>query len=262
MYDHGNLGDIIKHAWLAEVTLLLARRHPAVPFRYADSFCGRPPYPLANAFRPRLESLKGLRYLAIQHELFQNGRYQGSTGLVRAICRAEGIPVELYVSDQNAAALQACLDTIPECRQLRIDPNDGYASLEVESGLDLILLDPFSDFVPKAAKGDLCERIVCSAKKSSILVFVLNWAGHPPAYNDYLEQLKHALQAEDKKATIGRLPPHPRNQTAECKYWFEMLFVPGDHLPEVDREAVFDTLRILTGQLWNLLWPELGFLSY
>jgi 23S rRNA A2030 N6-methylase RlmJ len=147
MYDHGNLGDIIKHAWLAEVTLLLARRHPAVPFRYADSFCGRPPYPLANAFRPRLESLKSLRYLAIQQELLQNGQYQGSTGLVRAICRAEGIPVELYVSDQNAAALQACLDTIPECRQLRIDPNDGYASLEVESGLDLILLDPFSDFV-------------------------------------------------------------------------------------------------------------------
>ena len=53
-HNAANIGDLLKHSWLIEVTAFLSKQFPTEPFRYADTFCGFKEYEIENFFKERL----------------------------------------------------------------------------------------------------------------------------------------------------------------------------------------------------------------
>ena len=53
-YNAANIGDLLKHSWLIEVTGFLSKQFPSDTFKYADAFCGFKEYEIEDFFKDRL----------------------------------------------------------------------------------------------------------------------------------------------------------------------------------------------------------------
>ena len=53
-YNAANIGDLLKHSWLIEVTEFLSKHLSSKLFKYADTFCGFKEYEIEGFFKERL----------------------------------------------------------------------------------------------------------------------------------------------------------------------------------------------------------------
>ena len=188
-YDMGNAGDLLKHGVLAETLrhrLIFRRNHP---IRFLDLFGGEPFS--SEISDETVERVGKLSECALQdgQPNIRASRYYGSGMLARNLGDSLGGQVSVFASDCNEgrrerlreAGLRPLEDVFP---QLGEPGNyDAYRALDAirreTTRNDLILIDPFADFLkPDENRCNRAESVLPMlsqiAKSSTILLFVLN----------------------------------------------------------------------------------------
>jgi hypothetical protein len=102
-------------------------------------------------------------------------RYYGSSYVVNNTATKQSTQAEVFVSDGDQNAVQVLLHESPfhQLAAPGFNPADGYSILQADIQGDLVLLDPFSDFLPRKARAvipqiaEACQTIAC-------VLFVLN----------------------------------------------------------------------------------------
>ena len=152
-YDMGNMGDLLKHGALATFVEWFLGRPGVKRIRYADPFGGRPWGDLESKdeIQKRLQKLSSaLPVIKSAQPHWQNGnRYYGSSHVVRNVAKARA---EVLASDEDKLArsdLEASRIDLIEKVIKGYDPDNGFGILDeqYDGRFDLILLDPFGDFL-------------------------------------------------------------------------------------------------------------------
>lgn len=151
-YDMGNMGDLLKHGALATVVEWFLDRPGVKRIRYADPFGGRPWGGLKNEIRNRLQKLPDPAVIQSAQPHWKNrNRYYGSSHVVRNVAKAARAQAVVRASDEDKLArsdLEASgIDLIEKF--IEYDPGNGFCILneQYDGKFDLILLDPFQDFL-------------------------------------------------------------------------------------------------------------------
>lgn len=257
-YDPGNAGDLLKHGWLAAVARWLLSKTEGV-LRYADPFAGNWDYNLIPAVSQRLERLGGTLLSRYSGSAWQNARYLGSTGLVGAIASHERHPVEIWVGDR-CEERTARLIADHGCREMP-ESRDGYAALRRDELYDLILLDPFRDFVDQAS--DVIPKLVARTVDCSILLFTISTSDSRGARACCADALRRECSRQSATVIAGGIPGPIRSRIrGESGYEMEVAFLPrtdlaagacSEALPELAVTAVQVAAALGTGieaRLW------------
>lgn len=168
-YDMGNAGDLLKHGLLAEFTQWWCLHH-SQPLRFLDPFAGRP------FGDPKLEvqrRLKALQPCALREAQRDPDRYYGSANVVLNAAQAVGRSVHIRVSDQEPEARRAFVEPIQQLEAEGFMPSDGFSVLDCGVEGDLLLLDPFGDFLPRQAH-EVIPKIADMSARMACVLFVLN----------------------------------------------------------------------------------------
>jgi hypothetical protein len=171
-YDMGNAGDLVKHGLLAEFTQWWCA-HERRPLRFLDPFAGRSWTSPKQKVTRRIQALPRCAFFEAQHHPVT--RYYGSSHVVLNAARAVGESAEVSVSDRDSEAQEA-LAADPSIRSLAcpgFSPSDGFSILGAAVEADLVLLDPFAEFLPKRAS-DVIPRIADASERIACVLFVLN----------------------------------------------------------------------------------------
>ena len=166
LYDMGNAGDIIKHGLLAEFMEWWIEGSQGKPLRIADPFAGCPWGNLSDETADRLRKMENTRISAIQQGSDIPDAYLGSAYLMFEAAKDRKFSnkeVRIHVSDKDEDALCNWDNALGDDRILTkrgthsiqlmedslLPERDGYAILDDNrpSGYDLILIDPYSDFL-------------------------------------------------------------------------------------------------------------------
>ena len=147
-YDMGNAGDIIKHGLLAEFVKWHKERG-GKELRFADSFGGCPWGNLSSVVQKRLVGLKNTALLEVYTKT--EDKYYGSSHLVRKVAEKHRLAVRIDISDNDPKARCNLGNSIKkhgfmELIELPSD-NNGYKILDNGQKYNLILLDPYSEFL-------------------------------------------------------------------------------------------------------------------
>lgn len=151
-YDRGNAGDLIKHGALAHFVKWWCEKHPAKSgFRFADPFGGIPREPVNDAIKDRLSVLReGDPYVA--KCLLDGGDYLNSGLIVAKAVEERGKKPEVWTSDR-CLEMREKLQAEPSLRMLdtdltgNYDNQNGYSILPHAGDFDLVLIDPFKEFL-------------------------------------------------------------------------------------------------------------------
>jgi hypothetical protein len=239
-YDPGNAGDLLKHACLAVAARWTLSKVSDV-LRYADPFAGEWDYPLLAPVAERVGRMDGTLLSRYSSAAWQRGRYLGSTGIVGETASSEQRPVEIWVGDRCAQRVNR-LVTQHDCHPLP-DPEDGYSVLASSRPYDLILLDPFADFLDNAPH--LLSPIVGSSEDSSLLLFVLTDQHASVARREYVGALREQCTAYGATAIVAGIPSLAKAVVrGEGGYDFEVVFLPRRNLSDA---AVREALPLLAG---------------
>src|SRR5882724_5503235 len=145
-YDMGNAGDLVKHGLLAEFTQWWCAQQRR-PLRFLDPFAGRSWTSPKPEVTRRIQALPRCAFFEAQ--LDPATRYNGSSHVVLYAAQAVGASAEVLVSDRDSEAREA-LAGDPSIRSLAcpgFSPWDGFSILGAAVEADLVLLDPFADFL-------------------------------------------------------------------------------------------------------------------
>ena len=179
-YNAANIGDLLKHAWLIEVTEFLSKQLPSEPFKYADTFCGFKEYEIADFFKERLiNQFQKTKLYEIQKEYLERNRYLGSVGIVRKLL---GDRVKIEIFDANPDAIKSFTGEDVTVLPLK----SGYDVLESDNPYDLIFLDPYDDFWD--VYEEVIEKIGMKTGDSSVLLFVPFTEQNP--YRELIETIE------------------------------------------------------------------------
>lgn len=149
-YDMGNAGDLLKHGALATF-VDWSLEYGAKQIHYADPFGGRPwDYIFNDETRRRMGKLSSLlRVTDRAQPHWRKNKYYGSSHVVRNIAEARDRVADTFIfaSDKDQAR-RSDLE-ISGIRPIEDhDPENGFGILDKQfDGFDLILLDPFADFL-------------------------------------------------------------------------------------------------------------------
>ena len=185
-YDMGNAGDLLKHGVLAEFVHWHCQNFlsGSEPFRFLDPFGGLPWCDSVDSFvKKRVNRLGEIGRHSPLHDAqleIADGRYYGSGHLVRAVAKNQDKESQILVSDCEEEFLHKLLRSgLDKLQVLGFNPQDGYSILrpliEKRISADLVLIDPFADFLPACA-----DRIVpliadlTARSDIGIVLFVLN----------------------------------------------------------------------------------------
>ena len=187
-YHMGNAGDLLKHGMLAEFVRWRCESLDAKkPFRFVDPFGGLPFCGNGGAWCDGKNPAIG-RFCLLKKEtpdcaLVQAqpdipDRYYGSGHVVRL---AAGGNAKVLFSDQCPNKREILSREgkfgFTELKARRFDPRDGYSALNAinhgDLQADLVLIDPFSDFL-KCRQDDVLPRIKDASEKAAIVLFVLD----------------------------------------------------------------------------------------
>lgn len=241
-YNMGNAGDLLKHGVLAELLLNRQKFSPDQSIRFLDLFGGQPiSRNTPKEIIRRVEKLSDCALKDGQTEI-SFGNYHGSGMLVQTLGTKLGIQVSVFTSDRNEyrrvalhkAGLPPLQNEFPELG----DPAgyDAYKTLEVIQekvfGNDVILLDPFADFLkPSGGRGSenraesVLPIIGKISESSTVLLFVLNL--NP--FNRYGRRFDELLAKYLNCAYMMTCPPiNSSNVAGKCKYYADLVLAgPG-----------------------------------
>ncbi len=214
-YDMGNAGDLLKHGALATfVDWFLECGEKGI--RYADPFAGRPwGYILKEETRRRMEGFSS-SLLVIENAQphwrtnshqphWRKDRYYGSSHVVRNIANARGKGAEVFASDKDKLArsdLEASGIALIDKQYKGYKPKRGFDILDERyyGAFDLILLDPFADFLLNEFGGyrretstghfESISEAVKHNHKLCVMLFVLHVEGQR-FHDRYVEERKN-----------------------------------------------------------------------
>lgn len=261
-YRMGNAGDLLKHGVLAE--FVRWRIETGGRVRLLDLFAGEP----SDDSSPpevlsRLEALSPCALVDAQGETGE-GHYLGSAKLVRHLGERIGNhKVEVYAGDADpgrrqrlgAAGLQS-LDALPACPKSPAGQKDydAYAFLsayiDVAEAQDLVLIDPFADFLPEKAE-TVIPQIAQLAKRATVLLFALN----QDPYNEVGEHFDALLDGYLPGAVILTVPPLRTSRIDGEKGYYADIVLASHALGEdgYAKDALLTRLDIFAMQLGRAL---------
>lgn len=216
-YDMGNAGDLLKHGALA-IFVDWFLGCGAKRIRYADPFGGRPwGYILKKKTRLRMEGLSSLPVIqdaqphwrktinATETARWKKNRYYGSTHVVQNIAKAKNRAAVVLASDKDRLA-RSDLEASGGIRLIekeydRYEPRNGFDILNERyyGAFDLILLDPFADFLlnefgyrrePPTGHFDAISEAVEHNSNLCIMLFVLHIEGYR-LHDSYIDKRKN-----------------------------------------------------------------------
>ena len=265
-YDMGNAGDLLKHGALATFVDWFLGRPGEKRIRYADPFGGRPWGELKDETRKRLHKLSSaLPVIQSAQPHWQNrNRYYGSSHVVRNVAKSRA---EVLASDKDELARSALeasrIDLIEKVIET-YDPGDGFGILskQYDGRFDLILLDPFGEFLRDEFSRNRTQTghftsISRAVKRNSdlcIMLFVL----------DMTENYIHDIYLEEKEKLKDfsfslRCPKLKKTGVrGETKYNTEILLISKRFAEGTTSiEELKDRLRNL-GRTLETVLPEPG----
>ena len=186
-YDAGNAGDLLKHGLLAE---LVRWRAVDDSITLLDPFGGKPVHHAAPTVVERVKKLHGSALFDAQPKITE-GRYYGSSILVRHAAENAGKTARVFASDCEKETRQSLLACgLQELKRDGFKPQDGYSVLDCVREGEMVLIDPFSKFLPCYAN-QVIPKIarVSKQKNATIVLFVLNKDPGNPVGKNY-QQLK------------------------------------------------------------------------
>ena len=176
-YDMGNAGDLLKHGVLAEFVRWQCERGKS--FRFIDLFGGKPWESVKSEVADRVQALPecvALKAAQTNIATEKGRRYYGSGHLVKNVAEQVGNgKVCVLTNDSCQARRKALKDS--GLSMLEDSPRDAYKAFK-EIALkkdDLILLDPFADFLKSKADA-VIPRIaeVVDKHGAAVILFALN----------------------------------------------------------------------------------------
>ncbi len=177
LYDAGNVGGLLKHGLLAELLRWHGEVSDAIIF--LDPFGGFPVHCVSPLVIERVQKLRNSALLDIQVEIAK-GCYYGSSFLARrAIKNAPNQADKVFVSDHKKETRQLLLAYgLQELKRDRFNARDGYSILDCAREGEVVLIDPFGDFLPREVKADDTKKIIPKiarvSKYATVILFVLN----------------------------------------------------------------------------------------
>ncbi|MGH9386200.1 MAG: hypothetical protein ACRD2N_18140 [Vicinamibacterales bacterium] len=175
-YDMGNAGDLVKHGLLAEFTQWWCE-YMSKPLCFLDPFAGRPwvspPNPEVSR---RVKALPSGVSGAIQRaQPDPDNRYYGSCYVVLNVAHALGCAAEVLFSDSDPNARQTFEghDGFRELECNGFSKSDGFSILDSDCRGDLLLLDPFGNFLRDRAS-DVIPKVGKASARFACVLFVLN----------------------------------------------------------------------------------------
>jgi len=173
-YDMGNAGDLVKHGLLGEFVRWWCEQESGT-LRYLDPFAG-PPWvsPPSPEVTRRVQSLPRCAIRDAQPR--PDERYYGSSFVVPNAAKAYGSSAKVWVSDSDPEArdlFRACRPPIEEIKTPRFSPSDGFSILDCQVDADLLLLDPFGEFLKERANSEI-PKIADVSSRLACVLFVLN----------------------------------------------------------------------------------------
>jgi hypothetical protein len=126
----------------------------------------------------------------------------------------------VYVSDSNSAALVAFQDpTLNRLECAGFSASDGFSILDAEIQGDLLLLDPFADFLPRRAV-EVIPEIATASERIACVLFVLNLSPENRVGQQYRQLCSQYLPA----AWFLNCPKLPhRGVEGESRYEVDVL---------------------------------------
>ena len=217
LYDAGNAGDLLKHGLLAE---LVRWRAVDDSITLLDPFGGKPSHDVASTVVERVKELRDFALYDAQPEIAE-GRYYGSSILVGCAAENAGKTAQVFASDKDQNTRKELADYgIDELKRDGFKPQDGYSVLDCVREGEVVLIDPFSEFLPCYAN-QVIPKIERVSKYASVVLFVLNLNPENRVGRDYraLKQ-KHLSDAWSLSC-----PPLGKNTgvRGESKYHVEVL---------------------------------------
>ncbi|MBT6047856.1 MAG: hypothetical protein HN561_13125 [Candidatus Scalindua sp.] len=172
-YDMGNAGDLLKHGILAEYTQWWCRNN-AKPMRFLDPFGGRP-WVESPKYEVTLRVEKLSEFALFHAQPEPKNKYYGSSHIVNNMAKALGQDAQIFVSDRDSDALKdLCNSGLEKLCCPGFDPNNGVSILDTNIEADLLLLDPFEDFLISQDLKDSFQRIKSFSERMAVVVFILN----------------------------------------------------------------------------------------
>jgi len=172
-YDMGNAGDLLKHGILSEWAMWWPS-NCSRPLRYIDPFAGQvAATPPVKAVIERVEGLSGTALSSVQNEIID--RYYGSAHVVRRASALSGGRAEVFVSDRDPERVKRLVQSgLTKLKVPGFVPGDAYTVLDSYSECDLMLIDPFAEFLKEDEIIRVIPRLAIAAKRFSVLLFILD----------------------------------------------------------------------------------------
>ena len=170
-YDMGNAGDLLKHGVIAEFAEWACRVF-GKPLAFLDPFGGRPWEEPPN---PRVaDRLRRLPDCALKRAQPQyERRYYGSGHVFRHAARSAGCSSRVFASDRDAdSRAELTASGLEELSASGFDSQNAYSILTADMSGDLLLIDPFSDFLPSAPT--YLPELARVAQRIPVILFVLD----------------------------------------------------------------------------------------
>ena len=180
-YDMGNAGDLLKHGVLAE--FVRWRCESGWSGRFFDLFGGEPKWLAAPPeVARRVRALPACALRAAQRDI-DSRVYYGSGFVARHAAEDAAGSIRVLTADRDpecrerlrGAGLSALDEEFPRCgvRSGRYDAWGAFAEIAPVLGDDLVLLDPFHDFLRDKVPS-VVQQMAEAAARGAVLLFALN----------------------------------------------------------------------------------------
>lgn len=255
-FDAGNAGDLLKHGLIAEfVRWYCDQPECGDTLTFLDPFGGFPVRRAVPSVVEHVQKLRGSALFDAQPGISQN-RYYGSSLLVRRATENAGKTAQVFASDKNEDTRKKLTDSrIDELKREGFKPQDGYSVLDCVNKNEMVLIDPFSDFL-RNEKNKIIPKIdrISKQKNATVVLFVLNLNPENSVGKCY-QALK---QKHLSDAWVLSCPPIPLTESrikGESKYHVDVLLV-SPRLEDTNAKALHGRLRDYVKALTKLLGVE------
>lgn len=253
-YDAGNAGDLLKHGFLAEFVRAWSKHYDNAII-YFDPFGGLPWHDLVNeTVAKRVKKLRGTALAAAQPDIIH--KYYGSSFVMINSGKVFGNAINVFVSDADEVHLELLRSA--NLQIINADGfhrTDGFSILDTKTSPDILLLDPYADFLPKMAT-KVIPKLASFSDLTTIVLFVLN-LNPANAVGRRFNSLLHNYCAE---GWLAKCPPLIQTSVrGESKYCVELVILPAANLSKSMTSNLFSNFSGYCQTLGTILDADVTF---